>query len=203
MDLKRILQSIQIDLAVPDIDRAIASRTSYKEGKDWKHSTGIMEGIAENRVTGAKTKIYYIKATRPTDIFDPAVEAEMKPFIKDRAKRQAFIKDKYTAGFKLADARDIAIGLKGSKSSVNCDAAPKEEIDPLMYQYLANYYGYYILQSKWRKTSEMAGTDLIYDFPQMTTFDQSFYSDQMEAFIGLGFLQGKALTDLIDRPHTR
>jgi hypothetical protein len=41
----------------------------------------------------------------------------------------------------------------------------------------------------------------VYDFPQTTTFDQSYYADQMEAFIGLGFLQGKALSEMIKKEN--
>lgn len=198
VDLKRILKSIQIDLEVKEIDQLISSREAGAK-TNFTHATGVMTGIAKNRVTGAETRIYYIKATRPTDIFVPAVRAEMGTDINNRAKRQAFIRNKYKEGYEIADARDKAIGKVGSKSLVTCSDAPKTAVDARMYNYLVNYYGYYILQSKLRKYSELAGTDLVYDFPQLTTFDQSFYSDQMEAFIGLGFLQGKALTDLVDR----
>lgn len=196
IDLQRILKSIQIDLSVREIDELIRSRGNGADVK-YNHATGVMEGIAKNRVTGAVTKIYYIKATRPTDIFVPAFESEMNPFINDRKARQAFIKGKYKDGYNLAEARDKAIGKVGSKSPVACSNAPKTVFDPRMYRFLVNYYGYYILQSKLRKYSGLGGTDLIYDFPQLTTFDQSFYSDQMEAFIGLGFLQGTALTGIL------
>jgi hypothetical protein len=192
VDLKRILESIQIDFSVSEIDRIIGERSTKGADIEWAHPTGVMTGFAKNRVTGQETTVYYLKATRPTEIFPPDIEAKMQPFIKDREKRQAFIKKTYRAGYEAAEKRDTAVGNGSS-----CDAAPKSPVDPKMYQYLVNYYGYFILQSKLRRISGLLDVDLTYDFPQTTTFDQSFYSDQMEAFIGLGILQGIKLTDII------
>ena len=67
-----------------------------------------------------------------------------------------------------------------------------------MYRYSVNDYGYFIIKSKLRKVS-FRYRDLVYDFPHTTTFDQSYYADQMEAFIGLGFLQGKSLSEEIGK----
>lgn len=74
------------------------------------------------------------------------------------------------------------------------------EANSNMYRYVVNDYGYFIIKSKLRKVSSIY-RDLVYDFPQTTTFDQSYYADQMEAFIGLGFLQGKALSEMIKKEN--
>lgn len=193
-DLQRILKSISIDFCVPEIDGCGGRKADRST-----HKTGVMKGYARNKVTGIETTVYYLKMMRPLDIFP----SEFEPYFldsKNTKQRRERILEKYEDGFNLLVERNEKIGKdpRRRKSPVNCVGAADVEVNPDMYRYGVNDYGYFIIKSKLRKISSRY-RDMVYDFPQITTFDQSYYADQMEAFIGLGFLQGKALSEMIKK----
>jgi hypothetical protein len=195
-DLQRILKSISIDFCVPEIDGCGGRKADRS-----RHETGVMKGNARNRVTGTETTIFYLKMMRSSDIFPSEFETYFLG-AKNKEQRRERIQEKYKDGFDLYVERDKEIGKDPSRrrSNVNCGCAADVEAHPDMYRYSVNNYGYFIIQSKLRKVSSRY-RDMVYDFPQTTTFDQSYYADQMEAFIGLGFLQGKALSEMIKKEN--
>jgi hypothetical protein len=194
-DLRRILESISIDFCVPEIDGC------GKKADRSTHKTGVMKGYARNKVTGTETTVYYLKMMRSLDIFPSEFETYFLD-AKNMKQRQERTREKYEDGYNLYVERNKKIGKDPSrrKSPVNCVGAADVEAEPDMYRYGVNDYGYFIIKSKLRKVTSRY-RDLVYDFPHTTTFDQSYYADQMEAFIGLGFLQGKALSEMIKKEN--
>jgi hypothetical protein len=195
-DLRRILKSISIDFSVPEIDGCVGVKADCST-----HKTGVMKGYARNKVTGTETTVYYLKMMRPFDIFPSEFETYFLDSENTKQRRERIL-EKYEDGYKLHVERNEKIGKDPSrrKSKVNCVGAADVEADPDMYRYVVNDYGYFIITSKLKKVSSRY-RDMVYDFPQTTTFDQSYYADQMEAFIGLGFLQGKALSEMIKKEN--
>ena len=193
-DLQRILKSISIDFCVAEIDGCGGRKADRST-----HRTGVMRGIARNKVTGNETTIFYLKMMRPFDIFPAEFETYFLD-AKNTKQRRERIREKYEDGYNLYAKRNGKIGRDPSKrkSNVDCGGAADLEVHPNMYRYSVNDYGYFIIKSKLRKVSTIY-RDMVYDFPHTTTFDQSYYADQMEAFIGLGFLQGRALSEIISK----
>jgi hypothetical protein len=193
-DLRRILKSISIDFCVPEIDGCKGEKADRAT-----HETGVMRGYARNKVTGNETTVYYLKMMRSSDVFRPELETYFLD-AENAKQRQGRIREKYNDGSKLYDERDVKIGKDPTKSknTVDCAGVADMEPKPDMYRYAVNDYGYFIIKSKLRKVS-FSYRDMVYDFPQTTTFDQSYFADQMEAFIGLGFLQGRALSEKIGK----
>jgi hypothetical protein len=68
---------------------------------------------------------------------------------------------------------------------------------------LKNESDFYLLSAAWTKSysqwlnNESKWRFLKYKFPHTTTADQSFYTDQFSAFVGLGYLQATELKDLL------
>lgn len=193
-DLQRILRSIGIDFCVPEIDGCGGRKANRST-----HETGVMKGNARNKVTGTETTVFYLKMMRPLNIFPGEFETYFLD-AKNTEQRRERIQEKYEVGYNLQVERDKKIGKDPTKrkSKVNCVGVADVEADPDMYRYGVNDYGYFIIKSKLRQVSSRY-RDLAYDFPHTTTFDQSYYADQMEAFIGLGFLQGTALSKMIGK----
>lgn len=200
-DLQRILNSIGIDFCVPEIDGC-----GGKKADRATHDTGVMIGHARNKVTCTDTTVYYLKMMRPSRIFPSEFELSVLKSENSEARRK-LIREEYKDGYKLLAKLDEKIGRVKRKSKVNCSGAGDLKPEPgtytdmysQMYRYRVVDYGYFIIQSWLKKVSSFFHRDVVYDFPQTTTFDQSYYADQMEAFIGLGFLQGKALTEKIGK----
>lgn len=187
-DLKKTLRALDIDLNIPDIDKFLE-----KPPERMEHATGVMQGDAVNRRSGAHTKIYYIKAMRPRRIFSEIHEAEIMG--ASSSEREALIAKIYGQGVQAKTKRDENIDKKPGSPFVRCEGAQNTDLDPQMYQFLANKYGYFLMKSKWRFLGRFS-RNATYDFPHITTWDQSFFADQMEALIGLGFLQGEFFNEL-------
>ncbi|MCH3884386.1 patatin-like phospholipase family protein [Tenacibaculum aquimarinum] len=79
------------------------------------------------------------------------------------------------------------------KTNLRCDNPNilKKESDfySLSASWTKSYSNWLNKESKWRL--------LNYKFPHTTTADQSFYTDQFSAFVGLGYIQTTELKDLI------
>ncbi|MFN0279179.1 MAG: patatin-like phospholipase family protein [Pyrinomonadaceae bacterium] len=159
----------------------------------------IMKGTA--RRVGKdpiETTIYWVKMTRPEFLF-PKDRDEQLRNADGWKKAEALLREWYKAGVSAAAIRDVATKPTDYHKHFDaiCDAAPKRPIDPAMYYWLANRYRYRLAATKWKKLG-IFGKGGVYEFPQLTTWDQSYYPDQMEAFIGLGYLEGKVLVELLN-----
>lgn len=202
--LKKHLLGYEIDFEVPEIEKFFDANSyiNCKERRsDFAHPTGVMHGTAK----GPKgvTEIFYVKLSRPTSIFphDSKFVPPAKRMTKD--ERDKFLGDWLPSGASLAIARRKA--FDEAQSGQKCNAMMDAGYTPEMYQYLTNRYAYFLIQSKWRHAAlvrKLIPFDVTYDFPHITTMDQSYYSDQMEALIGLGFLQGKELVRMLGSSTT-
>lgn len=193
--LQRLLNGLGMDFCVSEGGKCNGNGNRERPPSILK--TGVMKGYVRRAGTEQILhNIYYVKMTRPTEIFPKDRDAELSEMKKK--ERPSKIRDWYRVGFELTTKRNRLIGLTGrdQKEIVRCESAPKT-IEPEMYRYLANSYGYYLDGTLWRHLGKFGGF-LAYEFPHTTTADQSFYSDQMEAFIGLGFLEGRHLKQFLE-----
>jgi hypothetical protein len=183
--LKWILRTYGIDLTVESIESAHGGEPNAP----------VAVGKAtRNGMKPIDTKVYWLKMSRPATVFPKAVDDRLSD-IETRDARLQELRKIYPTGVAAAEQRDKDINKTGSgkKVSVTC-AGAKGPVNPDMYVWLANSYGYWLRNSKWREARRL-GKGAVYDFPHLTTYDQSYFADQMEAFIALGFLEGRTLTE--------
>lgn len=90
----------------------------------------------------------------------------------------------------------IEYSKKGNCSKYNCNISKltieqKNDFYPLSIYWVKSYSEWLNEKSKWKFVN--------YKFPHTTTADQSFYRDQLSAFIGLGYLQTMELKNVISK----
>ena len=180
--LKHLLPDYGLSLAIPDIDRHLAVRND----KDPTYSTAQVS-IGEVRVieTGASvSRIYYIKL---------AISDVVRQRFEDPEVR------------KIGVEYDRRISRAIKRGGCSAAAAVDGGFEPKSFVYEVGDYEAWALNSKARWLSRNFPIvnryeSARYDFPQTTTFDQSFFLDQTDAFIGLGYLQGIGM-DSIRKPR--
>ena len=165
-NLQSYLKSLHITLRVDSIDEFI-------DCKEKRHATrasvftkvAVASGTAKSD-DGATvdSNIYYIKMSRPASIFS-----------------SASMKD---AGM---DPESMEYG--GKNRPTECRPGQLKSIDrTTMLRDVLSYADH--LNSNWRWGKFVAFLPYInYNFPQIATIDQTFYSNQLDAFIGLGYLE--------------
>jgi hypothetical protein len=158
--LKAYLRSKRIELSLDKIDEFLANRKRY--GKTFNEAA-VDRGEVRFE-DGVRSTIYYIKMSRPASIFPPELRGEKK---------------------------DKSLRAHRSKSRpVSC---PVDALEPITRESLRREMLSYsrFLNKKWFWRHIVGLLPYInYNFPQITTIDQTFYGDQLEAFIGLGYLEG-------------
>jgi hypothetical protein len=158
--LKTYLKSRQIDLTVAQIDAFLALK---KRPTKTFTDAAVANGIVKFE-DASESKIYYIKMSRPASIFPPELRGQ-----KSGQEMQAH-------------------RSKSRPASCSVDA-----LEPITRESLRREMLSYsrFLNKKWFWRHIVGILPYInYNFPQITTIDQTFYSDQLEAFIGLGYLEG-------------
>lgn len=158
--LKSYLASKRIDISLDKIDEFLANRKKY--GKTFNEAA-----VAKGEIKyedGSLSTIYYIKMSRPASIFPPDLRGEKK--------------DK---------------SLPAYRSKSRPASCPVGSLEPITRESLRREMLSYsrFLNKKWFWRHIVGLLPYInYNFPQITTIDQTFYGDQLEAFIGLGYLEG-------------
>lgn len=119
---------------------------------------------------GSSSKIYYVKMSRPASIFPP-----------DLRGRSA---------------------LPAHKRKRRPQSCPPDRLEPItpesLRREMLSYSRY--LNKKWFWRHFIGVLPYInYNFPQITTIDQTFYADQLEAFIGLGYLEASEIKQYLPR----
>jgi len=169
-NLRRYLKEAGITLAVDKVDKFIDCETRrHKSAAKVFTSAAVADGdaVSDRGYNGSPihSKIYYIKMSRPATVFS------------DAAIRAAGI-----------DPDDLDY-----ESRARPDECPPGQLRPItretMLRDVLSYARY--LNSDWRWGKFIAFLPYInYNFPQIATIDQTFYSNQLDAFIGLGYLEG-------------
>lgn len=160
VNLKNFLATREIALEVGQIDRFLADRK--RRGKTFTEAA-VAKGVAKH--TGGESNIYYIKMSRPASIFPPELREK-----KGKGARPA-----------------------AHRSKSRPKSCPPEQLEPITRETLRREMLSYsrFLNKRWFWRHIVGILPYInYNFPQITTIDQTFYSDQLEAFIGLGYLEG-------------
>ena len=180
--LRRYLAGADIVLAVKEIDDFVNCETSrHKTVEKVFTAASVAVGSAVSTATHIgrpiDSTIYYVKMSRPESIFSPA---SLK-----------------AAGIELDDLEH-----SGKFRPNSCPPGQLKPIDrETMLRDVLSYAHY--LNGRWRWGKFIAFLPYInYNFPQITTIDQTFYSDQLDAFIGLGYLEGCAMEKFVTTGRT-
>ena len=157
--LKKYLAKEDIRLEIGEIDRFLKKRPTKMF-----NSAAVAVGTATH--AAGTSNIFYVKMSRPASIFPPELR-----------------------GQKRGDA-DSA--LPAHRRKVRPESCPPGQLEPITGDTLRRDVLAYsrFLNKRWFWRHIVSILPYInYNFPQITTIDQTFYSDQLEAFIGLGYLE--------------
>ena len=154
----------KITLKIDQID------TFLREGK----KPFDVASVAEGTVTypdGPPSKVYYIKMSRPKSIFTPEMQ-------KNKT---------WPDGTPLP---------AGKRSKTRPDACAATGLTPVtrtsLYGGMVSYSRFLNESWTWRYFFKVFPY-INYNFPQLATVDQTYYRDQLEAFIALGYLEASEL----------
>lgn len=166
--LKEYVKATEIgELSVKAIDTFLdgSDRPSKKYTKD-----AVAEGVMTYKDGSEPSTIYYIKMSRPSTIIP-----------KDGSKT-------WPDGRPLPEAK---------RSKTRPSTCPATGVDPVTTESLTNgmvTYSRYLNETwSWRYFFKVMPY-VNYNFPQLATVDQTYYRDQLEAFIGLGYLEGSEIS---------
>lgn len=194
--LKDHLKKLKIDLNIEKIEVFLKdSKNCKSQNCDLKKvypksvSTGRAVSTDPNVAKSIDSKIYYIKMSQAKSIFPE------KLIISEQEKTN----EAYIRGEKLNRRRKAEFESKGCEN-ITVDLEQNKNFYSDLYTYRVLRYADEInnprkknlfLWSKMQffKILSRAHPFLTYQFPHITTVDQSFFSDQAEAFVGLGYLQ--------------
>lgn len=167
--LRKYLADAHITLAVEKIDAFIdCDNRQYKTDKRVFTTASVAVGraVSNSGYDGEPidSNIYYIKMSRPAAIFS-------------------------AAAMKSADIEVDDLKYEGKTRPDEC---PSGQLTPMtresMLRDVLSYAHHLNGDWRWGKFIEFLPF-INYNFPQITTIDQTFYSNQLDAFIGLGYLE--------------
>ena len=168
--LKKYLWDAQgITLSIGQVDGFLSNKKREKTFKE----TAVAKGFVRYK-DGAESTVYYIKMSRPDTIFGSrgkGLDAEGKPLPppKRSKTRPVACQD----GFPTVTRESLRTGMLSYSQFIN---------ETWFWRYLFKVLPY-----------------INYSFPQLATVDQTYYLDQLEAFIGLGYLEALELEDAMRR----
>jgi len=205
--LKEALGEIGIDLKIPDIEKEAPRFEDLPDAcppklftksppRNFPFKTGLVSGEAFNKRNKVRTKIFYLKMSESSDVFPDDLALKLKDSLENY---EAEVVGRFPAGAELSMQlkRLTETEPQGKRYTPSCSTAPGEEMNLLdLFSYRVNRYSYY--SKRERPLNRLKKRDFFtYEFPQTTTADQSFYPNQMEAFIGLGYLQAQSLAQAV------
>lgn len=176
---KSILNELGIHLDIPSIDSFI--NTNETQLKTSVH-VGEINSIyisPSNIKTPLTINIYYVKMAMPLTInnqLDDSLVCDEGFFINNAYDSTSCEKRKKNKKCKHYNSDSVSISLSASQFKS-------------LSTYWVSSYSEMLENSKWKK--------LNYTFPHTTTADQSYYRNQMAAFIGLGYLETQELKEYL------
>ncbi|HEU4878534.1 MAG TPA: patatin-like phospholipase family protein [Gemmatimonadaceae bacterium] len=180
--LKKLLPAEGFDISIPSIDEFIGQRGGARARFDAHAvSVGIAYSSAANGTPSDTSRIFYVKLARPKSI-----EA-----LLDTAS------DAYRRGAQYQTRINTLTSSAGTGSDPLQRCAPLAGHDDGFHMETAIYNVTNFAQLMDRIQSEDRAarnpTMLRFAFPQTSSIDQSYFADQLKAFIGLGYLEGMQL----------
>jgi hypothetical protein len=184
-NLQALLEKDCISFRVDDIDRHLANEFRGAFG-----ASSMSRGLARGTNAGGrlfKSDIYYIKMCMPGNLF--LVNTNKQKYAVERADD-------------ISVARVDNIIRPRGRLSADCLGELDElarrglKLDDGYYRSIVRDYASYLnYHPGWRTRflNALPGDFFQYSFPHMTTADQGYYNDQIEALVGLGFLQASAM----------
>lgn len=162
-------------LATKGITLAVPDIDSFLADRKNRGKTFTRAAVARGTATydGGGSNIYYVKMSRPTSIFP-------------------------------AELRGPKTKLPAHRRKTRPQSCPADELEPITRETLRREMLSYsrFLNKKWFWRHIVSILPYInYNFPQITTIDQTFYSDQLEAFIGLGYLEAMEIEEHLAREN--
>ncbi len=183
--LKHQLQKeLNLDLKIPSIDSFIIDK---KVNSKSLLQTSVHKGSISNiPMNGFNKKslsinIYYLKMAMPQNILA-------------QRRNQDDVNEGESINLNLKNASCTKFSNKEKCKEYNCSPLlniQTPDLKNLALYWVDSYARFLERNSKWRR--------LGYIFPHTTTADQSFYRDQLAAFIGLGYLQAMELKEYIPK----
>lgn len=169
-NLQRYLSREGIKLEVDAIDTFLRDRPT-----ETFSAAAVAKGVATHS-DGRVSNIYYIKMSRPASIFPPDLRGPGRG-------------DKDTT-------------LPAFRRKLRPESCPADQLEPItrdsLRRDMLTYSRYLNKRWFWRHIVSILPY-INYNFPQITTIDQTFYSDQLEAFIGLGYLEASEMSRYLPR----
>jgi hypothetical protein len=175
--LQKYLRSIGVELSVRSIDSFVDCANGRRKtpARVFTEAPVVRgEAVSRSDYSGSAidTDIYYIKMSRPVSIFsESAIRAE---------------------GISADD-----LEYEDRRRPDECPAGQLEPINRhTMLLDVLSYARHLNGDWRWGKFIEFLPY-INYNFPQITTIDQTFYKNQLDAFIGLGYLEGCGMESLV------
>lgn len=196
---KFLIEKLDINLNIRAIDEFIEQHRRNKKRIVFPNSISI--GTAESKpdVNGkvrVRSNIYYLKMTLPESLF-PTGD------ISGAEKERRF--KIFADGIKLNEERKAQLNKNTRCEDLKFNFEENKSLYTDLYTFRVRDYAEFLNNPSRRKnfglwtklkffnTLGRVIPFLTYKFPHITTVDQSFFSDQAEAFVGLGYLQASEL----------
>lgn len=215
-DLLEMLDEIGIKFRIKAIDEFVNGAglvcPTVKPGTGKAKKVFSCSAIAVGRATShgnipkggdkpVESTIYYLKMSNPKMI-------SFKRLLDDKVFKNA-----RDDGEMIARAKQSQLG--GDCENIFFDFQKEKDLYPNLYTFRVYKYENFLNNDlpfwpphTWINVNFMNAVgkldpDFIYKYPHTTTYDQSFYGDQVEAFVGLGYLQAKELVKGIQEAENR
>lgn len=176
----QLKKELNLDLKINSIDNFLKEKSS---NKNVRLENSVHQGTVGNIPLGKDTllaiTIYYVKMSMSKDIVE-------------KIKNKEVINAGNTINTHLKKQACTTYDKKGNCNYYSCDKLTGFEdtnLNDLASFWVQSYSTFLNNHKKWKR--------LGYTFPHTTTVDQSFYRNQLAAFVGLGYLQALKLKEFI------
>ncbi len=195
LELQKILRDVGINFCVEGLescDNTTCKPLNNSKNKIKFSNSAVNIGCAKSdpkvyKGTPKESKVYYVKMAKPDSIYLAG------KFNKNRFAERTR-ENVLESGENLIIKRQGLIKIAGTENEVDCEKAIEIKFNPDMYFFRANSYNTYLSNRKlFRFTGAVFPKSFQYKFPQISTFDQNYYADQLEAFVALGYLEASEL----------
>lgn len=172
----KINSELSLNLEIPSIDNFIIGKT-----------TSFKTSVHIGRIKNFYVNPNYIESPKEIKIY------YLKMSLSQSIKQTLEQNNKYENGknIYLTKKKKTCLIVKNHKckkfnNGDNLGSYNSSDFKDLSIYWVKSYSQWLNEESKWKNVSS-------YQFPQITTADQSFYRDQLTAFIGLGYLESLEL----------
>jgi hypothetical protein len=170
-------KELNLDLSIPDIDDFIASGKKELDQSVFKGTVSEIKLYINGKLSTKNLNIYFVKMSLSMDM-EILLESDQE---KGKLLNQSLLEQTCTKFKRNGDCKKFDHTKLVDFESMDLNALSK---------YWVKSYSNHINNHKiWKLFG--------YKFPHTTTKDQTFYPNQLAAFIGLGYLQASKIEELI------